>query len=233
MKKVIRVAVLSAMSTAAVLVPLGTTLADMASFHSEYATREIDRMQKRMDNSMRRIKAESHFPSHNFSIRSDDYSYRSVLSKHHPFYSSDNQHHRHVDHKRREQKHHHVERKTYSYVERETTTHHHHHHVNRNNSGDTLAAGIIGLAAGAILGNVLKQPEQPQIVYQTAPQNRVVYRQVPQSQVIYEIQSETTYQPRTADWLKYCKTRYRSFNPKTGTFRGYDGLDHFCYAPVK
>ncbi|EJF78696.1 BA14K-like protein [Candidatus Bartonella washoeensis] len=228
MKKVIRVAVLSVISTAAVLVPLGTTLADMASFHSEYVSREID-------NSIRRMKVENHFPSHNFNIHSDDYSSRSVLNKHHPFYSYNNQHHHHVDHKRRERKHHHVERKQYHYVERKTTKHHHihEHHVNRNNSGDTLAAGIIGLAAGAILGNILKQPEQPQIVYQTVPQNRVVYQQIPQSQVIYEIQSETTYQPWTTDWLNYCKQRYRSFNPKTGTFRGYDGLDHFCYAPVR
>ncbi|WP_455479023.1 BA14K family protein [Bartonella sp. B23] len=235
MKKVIRVAVLSAMSTAAVLAPLGTTLADMTSFHSEYVTREMDRMQKKMDNSMRRITAENRFPSHSFNIRSDDYSSRSILSKHHPFYSSDNQHHHHVDHKRREKKHHHVERKTYHYVERKTTTHNHihEHHVNHNNSGDALAAGILGLAAGAFLGNVLKQPEQPQIVYQAAPQNHVVYQQVPQSHVVYEIQSETIYQPWTADWLKYCKTRYRSFNHKTGTFRGYDGLDHFCYAPVR
>ncbi|WP_375609907.1 BA14K family protein, partial [Bartonella sp. AC53GZZY] len=24
----------------------------------------------------------------------------------------------------------------------------------------------------------------------------------------------------------------RSFNPKTGTFRGSDGLNHVCYAPI-
>ncbi len=31
-----------------------------------------------------------------------------------------------------------------------------------------------------------------------------------------------------ADWLRYCSLRYRSFNPHTGMFRGYDGRYHHC-----
>ncbi len=30
------------------------------------------------------------------------------------------------------------------------------------------------------------------------------------------------------DGAAYCAQRYRSYNPATGTFRGYDGLDHPC-----
>ena len=37
-----------------------------------------------------------------------------------------------------------------------------------------------------------------------------------------------TLEPWSRAWLDACKARYRSFNPETGTFRGYDGLDHFC-----
>ncbi len=35
-------------------------------------------------------------------------------------------------------------------------------------------------------------------------------------------------EPWTRGWYEWCDDRYRSFNPQTGTYRGYDGLDHFC-----
>lgn len=237
MKKFTKLAVLSAISTTTALMPLGTAFAEITSISDEI-TKKMEGMRKEM---------ESYFPSHYSNTRSDSYSTRSVLSKHHPYYSDDRHNRHHVHHQRREHHHHHVERKIHRHVERKTTTHRHihEHRVTRDNSGDTLAAGVLGLAAGAILGNVLKKPEQPQVVYQQVPQSQrvyqqvpqVVYQQIPQNQVIYEVQSTTTYQqlqqPWTHGWLQYCKKRYRSFNPQTGTFRGYDGLDHFCYAPVK
>ncbi|WP_455480411.1 BA14K family protein [Bartonella sp. B12(2025)] len=207
MKNFAKLAVLSAMSTATILVPLGTAFADTTFIHEIY-NRSITKGIR------------SDFPSHSLNIRSDN----------HPRH--------HAEHQRRERNHYHIERKTHKYIERETKTHRHihQHHVNRNGSGDALAAGIIGLAAGTILGNALKQPEQPQIVYQAIPQRQVVYQEVPQSQVIYEVQSTTTYKPiqqtSTTDWLQYCRKKYRSFNPNTGTFRGNDGLEHFCYAPL-
>lgn len=34
--------------------------------------------------------------------------------------------------------------------------------------------------------------------------------------------------PRSAGWLSYCESRYRTFDPRTGTFIGSDGLRHFC-----
>ncbi|EJF77248.1 hypothetical protein MCO_01427 [Bartonella sp. DB5-6] len=223
MKRVIRLAVLSAMSAVTVLIPLDTTLADMAWYHSNHISKEIDDMIrykiKQTDDMMREMRRKAGLSSHSFSSYSPHSKYHSSFDE--PY------HHHYIDHKRTDHHHHHhhhhhhVERKTYKYVERKTTKH---SNIHTNNSGDALAAGILGLAAGAILGNVLKQPKQPTIVYQTAPQN----------QVIYEVQS--TYQPlqqsQISDWLKYCKKKYRSFNPKTGTFRGYDGAEHFCYAPV-
>lgn len=30
------------------------------------------------------------------------------------------------------------------------------------------------------------------------------------------------------DWLDYCFSRYRSFDPRSGTYLGYDGRRHYC-----
>ena len=38
-------------------------------------------------------------------------------------------------------------------------------------------------------------------------------------------------EPWTRDWYRYCDNKYRSFNPNTGTYRGFDGRDHFCRVP--
>lgn len=34
--------------------------------------------------------------------------------------------------------------------------------------------------------------------------------------------------PRSPQWYAYCHNRYRTFDPSSGTFIGYDGLQHFC-----
>jgi hypothetical protein len=36
------------------------------------------------------------------------------------------------------------------------------------------------------------------------------------------------YQPWTPEWYAYCRAKYRSFNPSTGYYLGYDGVYHFC-----
>jgi hypothetical protein len=33
------------------------------------------------------------------------------------------------------------------------------------------------------------------------------------------------------DHVQWCLDRYRSYNPRTDTFRGYDGFDHRCISP--
>jgi ferric-dicitrate binding protein FerR (iron transport regulator) len=30
------------------------------------------------------------------------------------------------------------------------------------------------------------------------------------------------------NWLAYCSSKYRSFDPETGTYMGYDGRRHYC-----
>lgn len=37
-------------------------------------------------------------------------------------------------------------------------------------------------------------------------------------------------EPWTDEWFDYCRARYRSFNARTGTFTGYDGIKYFCQA---
>lgn len=34
--------------------------------------------------------------------------------------------------------------------------------------------------------------------------------------------------PWSPPWLAYCTDRYKSFNPETGRYFGYDGEYHFC-----
>ncbi len=79
-------------------------------------------------------------------------------------------------------------------------------------SGNTVAAGLIGFGVGAIVGSALT----PREVYVAPPPPPPVYR------VGY---SPTPWSP---DWYSYCYSRYRSFNPNTGTFIGYDGYERFC-----
>lgn len=67
-----------------------------------------------------------------------------------------------------------------------------------------FAAGVIGLATGAIIGSALSQP-----YYYDAP-------------VSY------AYAPWTPEWYSYCAAKYRSFNPDTGYYLAYSGRYRFC-----
>lgn len=68
----------------------------------------------------------------------------------------------------------------------------------RRDRGDALAAGALGLATGAIIGGAIAQSQA-----QAAP----------------------VYGSNTA---AYCAQRYRSYDPASGTYLGYDGLRHPC-----
>ncbi|WP_208432154.1 BA14K family protein [Bartonella doshiae] len=232
MKKVIKLAVLSAMSTATVFMPLNATLADMAWDFTHPLTKEIDDMKRKMrkqrDDAIREMNKE-------IDILRSSFSRSRCSDRKRGFFSDDFQkfmddfdgcpndndkskkqqqqqqhhHHHHYHH------YHHVENKTYHHIEREKTKH---SNIHIDNSRDTLAV--------AILGTILKKPERPQVVYQIVPQNQVVY------QVQQTAEYEPLQQSLESDWLNYCKKKYRSFNPKTGTFRDRNGLEHICYAPI-
>lgn len=99
-----------------------------------------------------------------------------------------------------------------------------HREYRRHRDRDALVGGAIGLATGMIIGGALAS--QPRYVerryvepeYYPEPERRVIYRPAP------------SYEPWTESWYEYCSQRYRSFNPDSGTFVGYDGREHFCTA---
>lgn len=89
---------------------------------------------------------------------------------------------------------------------------------------DAAAAAIIGLAGVAIIAGALSNSNPPVREYRVAPN---AYPPAPArgpSVVTYE----SRLQPWSPEWYRWCDARFRSFNPQTGTYRGYDGLDHFC-----
>lgn len=65
----------------------------------------------------------------------------------------------------------------------------------RDDAGAAVAAGVVGLAAGAILGSALSAQGAP---------------------------------ARDSGWLDYCASKYRSFDPASGTYLGHDGRRHAC-----
>lgn len=114
--------------------------------------------------------------------------------------------------------------------------HHHHHHQKRvvrkkDNTGAAIAAGIVGLAAGAvILGTLNNNRQQRYVAPRHAPQ---VYHQQrtyqPQGyQAPRVVEYDTRPQPWTQEWYSYCASKYRSFNPQTGRFLTYSGQYKLC-----
>ena len=122
----------------------------------------------------------------------------------------------------------------------------HTHVKRRNKKGELIAAGIIGLAVGAIIASEASKRKQrryepsysdfphqqrfPQQSYNDSNLSGSDYSYGTQNQgpEVITFNEPRTLEPWTAGWREWCQNRYRSFNPSTGTFRGYDGFDHFC-----
>ena len=107
----------------------------------------------------------------------------------------------------------------------------HRHHGHHN--GDAIAAGVVGLAAGALIAGALSNP-QPRYNSNYDYDDDYEYREVrpvrryyAQPRVVY---ADRYAEPWTRDWYEYCSDRYRSFNARSGTFTGNDGEQHFCTA---
>jgi hypothetical protein len=81
---------------------------------------------------------------------------------------------------------------------------------------DAIVLGIIGLGVGAVIGGAIANSHNsPRVIYRSAPRT---------------VKSGGRYQPWSKSWFRYCSKKFRSFNASTGTYRGYDGRDHFCVA---
>ena len=85
-----------------------------------------------------------------------------------------------------------------------------HRHDNDDKDAEKIIAGaIVGLAAAAIISQATRPAPAP------------AYRARP-------AQPAGSLEPWTRDWYNWCSNRYRSFNPETGFWRGYDGKTYFC-----
>jgi hypothetical protein len=71
----------------------------------------------------------------------------------------------------------------------------------RRDRGSAAAAGIAGLAAGALIGGAIASQQA-----QAAP--------------TYVVPNQSAH--------AYCSQRFRSYDPASGTYLGYDGIRHPC-----
>ena len=107
-----------------------------------------------------------------------------------------------------------------------------------DNSDEVLAAGVLGLAVGAIAGSALAdnppyRPVYDEPIYEEPIYERprpVVVRPRPVRPYYTEYRDVGGLEPWSPEWFRWCGDTYRSFDPDTGTFTGYDGEAHFCVA---
>lgn len=106
------------------------------------------------------------------------------------------------------------------------------HHHRHGGDGDLLAAGVLGLAVGALAVGIATAPEPDyyEPVYREPrprprPDRNYYYHE---PEVVYL--DGPILDPWSSEWYRYCEDTYRTFNPRTGTFVGYDGKRHFCEA---
>ena len=88
---------------------------------------------------------------------------------------------------------------------------HWHHH-----GGAAVGAGIAGFAAGALIGGALAGPRY----YGPGPDYYGPGYYAP-GYVYGSAVNE-------GDSVAYCQSRYRSYDPSSGTYLGYDGMRHPC-----
>ena len=89
----------------------------------------------------------------------------------------------------------------------------------RHHGWGTGAAVAGGLIAGAVIGSVLAAPSYaaPAPMYMAPAPG-------------YVAPAPVYYRPApwTPEWYRYCSSRYRSFDPRTGYFRAHSGRHVFC-----
>jgi hypothetical protein len=78
------------------------------------------------------------------------------------------------------------------------------------NANDAIIAGAAGFAVGTLFGNATARPRYVAPRY-VAPQPVYYYGH-----------------PRYRQWVAYCSAKYRSFDPRSGLYLGYDGQYHPC-----
>src|SRR5262245_16960067 len=98
-----------------------------------------------------------------------------------------------------------------------------HYNYYRHSSGDVVAAGVLGLAAGAIIAGIASQPRYSEPAYVDSYR----YQRVRPGGYYYANgdydgpYARGSLQPWSREWYRYCRNRYRTFDPGSGTFIGY------------
>lgn len=92
-------------------------------------------------------------------------------------------------------------------------------------NGYGVGAGVAaGLAAGAIIGGAMQQDQGYDPVETYPAESYPVYSD--------QVPSDEEAGPQVAvgdgDSVAYCQQTYRSYDPTSGTYLGYDGLRHPC-----
>jgi hypothetical protein len=82
-----------------------------------------------------------------------------------------------------------------------------------------------GFVAGAIIGGALAAPRYG---YGYGPYYPAPYYAPPPPPVYYGPPPAVYGAPVAGDAVAYCMQRYRSYDPASGTYLGYDGLRHPC-----
>lgn len=107
-------------------------------------------------------------------------------------------------------------------------SHHGYAHGYGHGNGFGVGAGVAaGLAAGAIIGGAMQQsggyyPAEP---YPAEPYPVEPYPVYSDQGPAYVAGPQVA---NDADAVAYCERTYRSYDPASGTYLGYDGLRHPC-----
>lgn len=88
-----------------------------------------------------------------------------------------------------------------------------HKHYGARNSSDAVVGGFLGGLAGSVFGSWLNQPQSED--HSPPPPSPPPPAEVELKQW-------------SPEWYSYCFNKYKSFNPQTGTYTGYDGVTYPC-----
>jgi hypothetical protein len=102
-----------------------------------------------------------------------------------------------------------------------------------NDTGALVAAGILGLAVGAIAAGVVSQPQpvySDRYHYPRPRHEREYFPPAPGYRDYGYDRYASAYEPWSPEWYRYCSRRYRSFDPSTGTYTLRPGVQRFCVA---
>lgn len=99
-----------------------------------------------------------------------------------------------------------------------------------------LAAGVCAAAASAFVPSIASAQDYvvpgilaaPLAIAETPFVVADALLGVPPYYSAYDYPTEGPGAPGGPNWDAYCTSKYRSFDPVTGTFMGYDGVRHYC-----